>query len=155
MSRVLLRPTEPKDLEAVADLWQAAFHDPAATVRRLLTEGRLLGCGMLAELEGRPASVMFAFPGLDLGGHDAAYLYALCTRADARGKGFGSAVLNALAARCFDSGSELVFLSPADAGLARWYREKLGMAELGGVSDVPLALPGVTPGQCVPVSVEE
>ena len=155
MSRVLLRPTEPKDLEAMIELWQAAFHDPAPLVRRLLTEGGLLGCGMLAELEGRPASVMFAFPGLDLGGRSAAYLYALCTHPGAREKGLGSAVLEALTERCFDSGTELVFLSPADAGLARWYRERHGMADLGGVSDVPMTLTEGEPGLCTPIGVED
>lgn len=154
MSRVLFRPTGAEDLESVAALWQSAFHDPAALVRRLLTEGGLLRCGMAAELDGTLASVMFAFPGLNLGGRSAAYLYALCTRSDVRGQGLGAGVLEALTARCFADGAELVFLSPADAGLARWYRERFGMASLGAVSDVPLTLPAGTPGHCAPISLE-
>lgn len=155
MRRILLRPTEPTDLEAVAGLWESAFHDPAALVRALLTAGGLLGRGMAAVVDGAPVSVMFAFPGLDLGGRSAAYLYALCTRPDLRGQGLGSRVLEALTERCFGGGSELVFLSPADAGLDRWYRERLGMAALGGVSDIPLALPAGAPGLCEPASVAD
>ena len=155
MRRVLLRPTAPTDLEAVAGLWESAFHDPAPLVRALLTAGGLLDRGMAAVLDGTPVSVMFAFPELALGGRSAAYLYALCTRPDLRGQGLGSRVLEALTARCFDGGADLVFLSPADAGLERWYREKLGMAALGGVSDLPLALPAGVPGRCAPVSVAD
>lgn len=154
MSRVLFRPTEPADLPDVAGLWQAAFSDPPDLVRWLLTEGGLLRRGMTAELDGQPAAVMFAFPGLDLGGRSAAYLYALCTRADVRGRGLGSGLLEALAARCFAGGSELVFLSPADAGLARWYRERLGFAPLCGIRDLP-QLPGAgAPGRCTPIDPE-
>ena len=155
MRRVLLRPTAPTDLEAVAGLWESAFHDPAALVRALLTAGGLLGRGMAAVVDGAPVSVMFAFPGLDLGGRSAAYLYALCTRPDLRGQGLGSRVLEALTVRCFDGGADLVFLSPADAGLERWYREIQGLAALGGVSDVPLTLPAGAPGLCESVSAAD
>lgn len=151
MSRALFRPAGPGDLEAVTGLWQLAFGDPAPLVRRLLGPGGLLALATVAELEGQTVSAMFAFPGLRLGNRSAAYLYALCTRPDYRGRGLGAGVLAALRDRCFAQGAETVFLSPAGEGLAKWY-QRLGFAPLCGLSDRPFSPEPGPMGVCVPIS---
>lgn len=126
MADFLLRPPAETDLPEITDCWQRSFGDPPELIRALLDTGELLSCAMAAEQDGHLRSVMFALDGLLFDGIPAAYLYALCTHPDVRGQGMGRAVLGALTAACLGRGAELVFLSPADPGLAEWYRS-MGM----------------------------
>lgn len=154
MSGFILRPASAADAPDIIEIWSRSFGDPPEFIAALLQEADLLSNALCAEAEDRVKSVMFAFEGLSLGGRNAAYLYALCTDPTARGLGMGCAVVRALAQRCFDRGAEIVFLSPADAGLAAWYERILGTRPLAAFADRPLP---VSPagGRCVPLSAEE
>ena len=121
MAEYRLSPPTEADIPEIVDCWQRCFGDPPELIRGLLAAGALLSCATAAKQDGLLRSVMFAFDGLSIDGVPAAYLYALCTHPDTRGQGMGSAVLHALAESCFARGAELVFLSPADSGLAEWY----------------------------------
>ena len=140
MSEFILRPATAADAPDMIDIWTRSFGDSPEFVSALLKEADLLSGALCAKAAGKVKSVMFAFEGLSLGGVPAAYLYALCTHPDARGHGMGSAVVRALAERCFDRGAELVFLAPADAGLAAWYERILNAKPMSGFEDIPQTL---------------
>lgn len=155
MSEFLLRPPSEADLPEIIDCWQRSFGDTPELIRTLLETGELLSCAMAAEQDGHLRSVMFAFDGLDFDGIPAAYLYALCTHPDVRSQGMGRAVLRALTSLCFDRGAELVFLSPADAGLTDWYRS-MGMHRIRPENVSPINVIGEEPSVSLTlVSAEE
>ena len=154
MADFLLRPPTEADLPEIIDCWQRSFGDPEELIRGLLDTGELLRCAMAAEQDGRLRSVMFAFDGLRFDGVPAAYLYALCTHPEARGQGMGQAVLRALTALCFDRGTELVFLSPADRGLEEWYRA-MGMRPVPRTAAAEFTAAPGDPDPMHPIPAEE
>jgi len=151
MSDWILRPAVNNDLDDLATLWAEVFGDPPEFIRAMLTDAKLTECAQCAQADGCVQSAMFAFEGISLGGAKAAYLYALATRESARGRGIGSAVLLSLIRRCFSAGAEIVFLSPASASLADWYRKIAGMQPMAAFADRPQLLTRGT-ARCTPVS---
>lgn len=154
MSGYLIRPARPSDAEGAAECWVSAFGDDPAFVNEMLSGAALLEHAVCAEAEGRVCSVMFAFDGLGFDGVPASYIYALCTRPEARGLGMGRAVCTAIARQCFDRGAELVCLSPASPALERWYRRTQGFRVLQRSADVPVA-PGQGGAACARVGAAE
>ena len=138
MNGFTLRAPTPDDLPDILETWQRSFGDPPELIAEFLREGDLLPGAVAAEAEGRVRSVMFAFEHQRFGGMDAAYLYALCTHPDFRGRGLGGAVVRELCDRCFARGAELVCLSPADDSLAAWYASLLGMRTMLRFRDIPV-----------------
>jgi len=148
----LLRPLREPDRAQVTDCWSRAFGDPPALADRALTAGNLLSHGICAETEDAVCSLMFAFEGLTVAGQRAAYLYALCTRPEYRGRGLAAAVLEGLTEACFSRGADLVFLSPAEPSLAAWYQTRFGMIPVSGTEDFPFALPPRGEGSCLRIT---
>lgn len=154
MSEFLVRSAGPDDLPAITECWQLSFGDPPDLIRALLTEADLLSSAVAAEADGSVRSVMFAFDGLRFGGLRTTYLYALCTHPDARSRGMGRTVLDAIIRQSFSRGAEMVFLSPADPALERWYLA-LGMQPLSRASSELLQVAPDGRYPCVPVGAEE
>jgi ribosomal protein S18 acetylase RimI-like enzyme len=153
MSDFLLRPAAAADEDDLVRLWTRAFGDGPAFVRALLRDAGLPATALCAEADGRVRAAMYAFEGLRFGGVPAAYLYALATEPEARGRGLGGAVVTALARRSFARGAELVCLSPADPGLAAWYAAR-GFRPGQPLADLPLAV-SHDGGRCTPLSAAE
>ncbi len=153
MSGTRLRPARADDLAALSAIWTRSFGDPPDFVRAMLTDAGLLSAALCAEEDEQVRSAMFAFEGLRFRGVFGAYLYALATDPAARGRGLGGAVCTALARRCFARGAAFVCLSPADAGLARWYGT-LGFRALYAMADLPVGTAGVG-GKCTRLSAAD
>lgn len=135
MSDFILRPARSADADAILDCWHGSFGDREEFILDFFASADPLRHAVAAEADGRVRSVMFAFDDLDFGGVRASYLYALCTHPDFRRRGMGGAVVAQLMRESLDAGAEFVCLSPAGAGLERWYCDTLGMRPLQRARD--------------------
>lgn len=153
MSTPILRPLTPDDTDAAVSLWQRCFDDAPDWIRRTMAAGRLMDCAVGAFDGGALCSAMYAVPGLEYCGKRGAYLYALGTAPEARGRGLGGAVLEALAEHCFRDGAEFVVLMPGSAGLRDWYIRRFSMLPLAPMADCPVPVPEPTAssGCCRPL----
>ena len=155
MTAPVLRPSRPEDLPALQEIYQEAFGDPEDYTRmyfqsNLFTQGGAL----VLEADGAVQSAFHRLAGPSLEGRPLTYLYALGTRAAARGKGYGAAVVSA----CFRQGLEQGApgcLCPASPSLHVWYREKAGAEPLFSVREDYLSaasVPSPPDGwRCTPV----
>ena len=154
MSEFELRPAAPSDIPDIVEIWSLSFGDDPAFISALLQEAMLLPSALCAAKDGHVRSVMFAFEDLSLEGTPAAYLYALCTHPEARGRGMGAAVVRALTERCFSRGAETVFLAPASAQLSAWYMQILDTNLCSFFCNTPVpTLP--CDAECIPLDAAE
>ena len=124
------RLTRAEDIGALSTLWQEVFGDGGELISaffRLLWRPEY---GRVAEEGGRIVSMGFCLPGPEAMGLKCAYIYAMATAEDARGRGHAARIGRALMADAFESGADIVATLPADEGLCRWYETRLGMSPL-------------------------
>ena len=112
-----MREARFSDLPALKALWQVCFHDPADWIGRFFEQ---LGREIRVFTDESCRCMVIALP-CEWRGRRAAYLYAVCTAPEARGKGLCSGLLrfaeNALAA----DGCSYAILSPAEPSLFDFY----------------------------------
>ena len=138
MPNYTVRPALPQDGDRIVTSWRASFGDSAAVVIDFLASTDLVKNAVVAETEAEKnlVSMIFAFHGLRIGGMEACYLYAHCTRPEYRNRGIGRDVLNAMVKQCFARGANMIVLAPAGERSERWYRRVLGMEVLQRTADV-------------------
>lgn len=122
----LLRPAVPADLEALKQIYREAFADPEPYIELYFgSELFLSGQVMALEVGGVIQAAFHCLPGPCLSGQPLTYLYALGTRVAARGRGYGTAVVNACIQNALEQ-SAPACICPASPSLYHWYREKAG-----------------------------
>lgn len=104
------RPSREGDEAALRRLWQEVFGDGDAYIDTFFREVYRPGMASVMEENGEIAAAAYAVP---FG--SARYIYAVATKPEYRGRGFGRAVTLAAAA------GEPAYLCPADATLRCWY----------------------------------
>lgn len=154
MSKFELRSAEPDDIPDIVEIWSLSFGDDPVFVSALLQEAQLLPSALCAAEDGHVRSVMFAFEQLSVAETPAAYLYALCTHPEARGRGTGAAVVRALSERCFSHGAETVFLAPATPELSAWYMRILDTSIRSFFCDTPVPI-CASDAVCTPLDAAE
>ena len=108
------------DKGALTELWQAVFGDSAELISAFFSLLCRPEYCRIACAGGKIASMGFCLPGPEAMGLKCAYIYAMATAEDARGRGLAAAVGSALIEDAFESGTDIVATLPADEGL--WYR---------------------------------
>ena len=104
------RPSRPGEEEALKALWRDVFGDDDAYIDTFFRRIYVPGMASVIDGDGCLAAAAYAVP---FGG--ATYIYAVATRREYRGRGYGRAVTLAAA------GGEPAYLCPADATLRCWY----------------------------------
>lgn len=104
------RPSRPGDEDALKALWRDVFGDSDEYIGAFFRLVYAPGMASVIEDGGRIAAAAYAVP---FG--SAKYIYAVGTRPEYRGRGYGKAVTLAAA------GGESAYLCPADATLRCWY----------------------------------
>lgn len=132
------RKTTPNDIPALKTLWQEAFGDEKQDIDLFFETLYPSAIGFCAEEDGDILSMLFALPQTivkDEKQCKAAYLYAVATKKDARGRGLCKAVFayaeKELRKRYFGA----LLLSPASEELAELYA-KLGFLRQTGAKKV-------------------
>ena len=100
----VLRESAPQDTEQLRQLWFDVFGDPPELVDAFLSLLPGMGCGYVAEREGRILGAAYLIDGFTLLQPGEAplrcgYLYAVAVLPDARGHGIGAAVSRGAADR--------------------------------------------------------
>ena len=132
LREVVLRETLLQDSEQLKELWCDVFGDPPELVDAFLSLLPGMGCGCVAEHDGRILGAAYLIHGFTLLRPGKAplrcgYLYAVAVRPEARGRGLGAAVSRGAAELGRLHGAELICTLPAEESLYRWYGEILSL----------------------------
>ena len=126
MSDYIFRHAASDDHEDIVTLWQRVFGDSREFINtffKMIPPGE----SYVAECDGRVVSMGFLLLGPKAKDYSCAYIYAMATHEDHRGRGLAGRIalkLKSLAyARCVD----IVATLPAGEGLAGWYSDLLQM----------------------------
>ena len=128
----VLRESAPQDTEQLRELWCRVFGDPPELVDAFLSHLPGMGCGCVAERDGRILGAAYLIHGFTLLQPGQAplrcgYLYAVAVHPDARGHGLGAAVSRGAVRLGREYGAELICTLPAEESLYRWYGEILSL----------------------------
>ena len=118
------------DKGALTELWQAVFGDNAELISAFFSLLCRPEYCRIACAGGKIASMGFCLPGPEAMGLKCAYIYAMATAEDARGRGLAAAGGSALIEDAFESGTDIVATLPAHEGLCAWYETRFGMSPL-------------------------
>ena len=114
---------KPYELSNILPLWQSVFRDDEKYIRQCLTVFAGPGHVFAAQEEGRFVAQLLAVPCL-AGGVRGAYLFALATAPEFRGKGVMSALMKASEAAMQLEGAAFFVLIPAEESLYNYYTER-------------------------------
>ncbi len=128
----VLRESAPQDTDQLRQLWCDVFGDPPELVDAFLSLLPGMGCGCVAERDGRILGAAYLIDGFTLlqpgkAPQHCGYLYAVAVHPDARGHGIGAAVSRGAAELGRKRGAELICTLPAEESLYRWYGEILSL----------------------------
>ena len=129
------RKTVPEDIPALREIWAEAFGDPQAEIDRFFEKIYPQALGFCAEEDGRAVSMLFALPQTIVKGEKqikSAYLYAVATKQEYRGRGFCRAVMAYAEKELRKRYFEAAMLCPASQKLADFYASQ-GYTRQGGV----------------------
>ena len=121
------RPSRVGEERALKALWKEVFGDSDEYIDTFFREVYRPGMASVIEENGEIAAAAYAVP---FGKYR--YIYAVATKPEYRGRGYGKAVT--LAA----SGGEAAYLCPADATLRCWYALSMRARTVSYRSDAPL-----------------
>ena len=116
-----MRTSRPADIPALTALWQLCFGDPAEAVQEFFAAL----WDHITVFQTEDASAMLTAMPVSWQGKPAAYLYAVATHPDHRGKGLCRKLMTFAEEALKEGGCACAILSPAEDSLFRFY-EQLG-----------------------------
>ena len=137
----LLRPSASAEDELqLKTLWKQVFQDEERLIEAFFDCLYVPGRAVMLWQNDLLASAAYLLPDIALVASDskrtpAAYFYALATRPDCRGRGFGKAVTAACAALAAERG-EVMCLMPASASLRDWYMSACGLHNFASAREI-------------------
>ncbi len=126
------------DIQDICRIWHSCFGDPEELIEELLSIPGFLESMTAAYADGVLRSFVCCFDRLHLGGVNCAYIYALATEREFRGKSLASKVMKTALENAFAKGAELVCLRPSDPGLEQWYARSFSMERVCRYSQTEL-----------------
>ena len=136
----MIRLSHFDDREGIIALWQEAFGDSREAVEMFLNNRYLPQNTLVAEENGKIASMLFLLDG-EVKAYDkllkAYYLYAAATLKEFRGKGIMAQMLREAEKLAQSGGVDLICLKPAEESLYRFY-EKHGYKTVFSIKTVTL-----------------
>ncbi len=137
----MIRFAKSSDRHALENIWRNGFHDGESTIKDFFTkcEG-LFECLVYTDGENAVAAMYIfdcAFCRSD-GEYKSAYLYALSTLPEYRGKGIMTELVKYAEAYLAEKGYDYIFLAPSENSLCGYY-ERLGFSvcDLKKLADIP------------------
>ena len=121
-----------EDLPRLKQIWKDGFGDTDDDIEAFFSLLFDPEAVYITRENGIPVSVMYLVEGLMLSEMPegkpvkVTYLYALASKWDKRGRGYGRRTVRGAADLAFARGADIVALTPADAGLRDWYRANVG-----------------------------
>ena len=137
------------DQEGMLTLWQEAFGDSREFIKMFFSTGFSFDRSMLCTQNDQVAAALYWFDCL-WNGKKVAYLYAIATKKEHRGKGICKKLMAATHDELLSKNYHGAILAPADEGLSQMY---------GKMGYIPCAAQGMQNAECkmqnVPISVVE
>lgn len=124
----LIRKANPKDREAIINIWRLCFGDKREYIEMFLREKQDEITPVVCEKEGALVSMLFLFPcDFRLSGEDfpSLYLYAAATLPESRGEGIMGDMIEFSKAYGRENGKAFIILAPAEESLYGYY-ERFG-----------------------------
>ena len=137
----MIRFSNDGDKATLKNIWQSGFFDDQNTVDTFFDKGEnLFKCLVYADGE-KPVAAMYIFDcTLNRGenGYKSAYLYALSTLPEYRGKGIMTSLIKFAEDYLAEKGYDYLFLAPSENSLCKYY-EKLGFlpCDMKKCADIP------------------
>jgi len=122
-----IRPSRPEDARALREIWNASFPGDEAFADWFLSSAHRPENALVWEDGGRPRAMLHLLPmDLKLAGRGvpAAYVYAVATLPESRGKGAAAALLEEAAQISQARGAKLLVLVPQSERLFEYYRRQ-------------------------------
>ncbi len=120
----MIRLSEEKDISGIVALWKESFGDTEEDIHFFLNAHYNPDNTLVYEVEGKMASVLFLLEGeMHIKGVDypSYYLYAACTSAKYRGRGFMAKLLDFAKSISADRKKFFIALKPAEESLYAYY----------------------------------
>lgn len=114
------RLMKASDIEPLKVLWQEAFGDSAAFAETAICQFAGEGNGYVCEQNGTPVAMLLAVP-TTMQGQRGVYFYGLATKAECRGQGIMSALMEHATEALTRQGCQFVVLIPASPSLFDYY----------------------------------
>ncbi len=152
MTDYIIRPITIEDALDAAEIWTSVFGDDERLVFEFFRFFDYQeGFGACAEYQGKVVAAAYCPEGMayveaDGTVHPGAYLYAVATLPEHRGKGLAKAICQALRNTAWAKGREYIFTRPSEPGLYPWYEDAIGAIPAMGcrvleVEAVPTDIP--------------
>lgn len=122
------------DIPALTALWQEAFGDTGAYIDGFMSTAFSEKRAFAAFVDGSIAAALYWFD-CSVCGERAAYLYAIATSKEFRGRGICSALMDYTHRYLASAGYAIVLLVPSEEGLFDFYG-KMGYLPFGGINEV-------------------
>jgi GNAT superfamily N-acetyltransferase len=119
---------EKSDIPALKAMWTQAFGDPEELMDGFFSLLDGAGFGLVCRDGGRAVSMAYVLEGLSCGDRRCAYIYAVATLEEYRGRGLGAELMSACREKAMLRGSEVICTCPAEPSLYDWYAKVLDMA---------------------------
>ena len=119
---------EKSDIPALKAMWTQAFGDPEELMDGFFSLLDGAGFGLVCRDGGRAVSMAYVLEGLSCGDRRCAYIYAVATLEEYRGRGLGAELMSACREKAMLRGSGVICTCPAEPSLYDWYAKVLDMA---------------------------
>lgn len=116
-----------KDIPALSRIWAQCFEEDKKYLSLFFLQGFPLGKTLVAEQEGRAASILTLLPctcRVEDDQYPAAYIYGVATAPEFRGRGLSTALLEQADEYLKKQGTAMAFLAPASPELFEFYRKR-------------------------------
>ena len=141
---MIIKHPQPENIPALTDLWMQAFGDSREFIERFFCTGFSQDRCLLAEEDSQLLAVLYWFDCL-WEGKKIAYLYAIATDQNHRGKGICKALMEYTHEQLAAGGYRGALLVPANEGLVKLY----------GKTGYSVCCPVSTPATEVPANIQE
>jgi GNAT superfamily N-acetyltransferase len=128
MNDFYVSPARPEDKVRLRRLWSTVFGDPDELIDSFLALLPGAGYGLVCRDSENIASMAYVLDGISISGEKAAYIYAVATAAEFRGRGLGAELMLACRETAAGRGCRILCTSPAEPSLYEWYGGILGMS---------------------------
>lgn len=123
---MIIRLSNNNDVKQIISLWNEAFGDSENEIRFFLDNNFIPENTLIAEENGRIASMLFLLEGnmkINNSHYPSFYLYAACTANDYRGRGYMSCMLKDAKRTALSRNKDFICLLPGENSLFEFYKK--------------------------------
>lgn len=141
MSDFTASALEQRDFPGLKALWREAFGDPDELIDGFLSLLPGAGYGLVCRDRDEPVAMAYVLDGLRADDKRCAYIYAVASKKEYRGRGCGAVLMKACEETARRRGCDVLCTSPAEPSLYGWYDKLLRMKPAAYAADCRMEIP--------------